>query len=215
VPWAGPVLQVVAQPLSLLAALVTAVIGLGLVLGFPMFTAAVAVERNGSLDAVSRTFSYVWTRPVTFGVSALLVVAVAGVIEVVAGWVLGLASGLFLLGTGIVDAGLAPKLAGAFRAAMSLENPPTDGLAAAEAASVWVGWGVAGVAGIVARGFVVSYLVGGIVDLYFILREEVDLIDPSEVYAEGDTASLGEPVGEPARAESGAAASPVETKPAP
>jgi hypothetical protein len=191
VPYAGPVLQVVAHPLAFLAALVTAILGIGLVLGFPLFTAAVAVERNGSLDAVSRTFSYVWSRPVTFAVSALLVLAVAGVAETVAAWVLQLAGALFTSGARFVDEGLAARLADSIRRAYAFDTPSTDGLAAAQAASVWVASVVAGLAGVLARGFVVSYLVGGVVDVYFLLREEVDLIDPSEVYVEGEPASLG------------------------
>ena len=44
----------------------------------------------------------------------------------------------------------------------------------------------------------ISYVVGGLVDVYFILREEVDQIGPQEVFVEGSGATLGEPVaGEP------------------
>ncbi|MCE9634232.1 MAG: hypothetical protein K8T90_00875 [Planctomycetes bacterium] len=194
IPWAGPVLQVVAQPLSLVLALVTAVIAIGLVFGYPILTAGLAVERNGSLDAVSRTFSYVWTRPVTFGLSSLLVLAVAGVIDVVGGWVLAIAHGVFLLGVSWVDAARVPKLADAFGAAWTLASPSTTGLEGTQSATVWIGWAVTAVAGLLVRGFAVSYVVGGMVDVYYILREEVDLVPTSVVYVESDGASLGEPV---------------------
>lgn len=192
VPWAGPVLQVVAQPLSIVFALVTAVIAIGLVFGYPILTAGLAVERNGSLDAVSRTFSYVWTRPVTFGLSSLLVVAVVGVIEAVGAWVLALAHTLFLLGASSVDAALAPKLADAFVASWSLASPPTAGLGGAATASVWIGWAVMAVAGLLVRGFAVSYFVGGMVDVYYILREEVDLVPGTVVHVDGEGESLGD-----------------------
>ena len=198
VPYAGPVLQIIAHPVAMLAALVTAVMGLGLVFGFPMLTAAVAVERNGFLDAVSRTFSYVWTRPVTFGVSSLIVLAVAAVIEAVGSWVLGMGHMLFLTGASWVDGPLAQAIAGGLRASQSLGSPATEGLGTQGAASVWIGWTVGALAAFLARGFVVSYVVGGVVDVYFMLREEVDGIDPSEVFVEGAGASLGDPVpGEP------------------
>lgn len=199
VPWAGPVLQLIAQPVAVLATLVAAVvIGLGLVFGFPMLTAAVAVERNGSLDAVSRTFSYVWTRPVTFGISSLIVLAVAGVIDAVANWVVGTSHVLFLTSASWVDADLAKRMLDGMRASQSLGSPATDGISASAAASVWIAWAVAAVAGFLARGFVVSYVVGGVVDVYFMLREEVDGIDPGEVFVEGVGGSLGDPVpGEP------------------
>ena len=38
------------------------------------------------------------------------------------------------------------------------------------------------------------YVVGGLVDVYFLLREEVDGIPTSEVYEAGVTASLGDPI---------------------
>jgi hypothetical protein len=198
IPYAGPVIQVVAQPLAALAAVVTGVIVLGLVFGFPILQAAVAVERNGSLDAVSRTFSYVWTRPVPFAVGAIVVLAVGGMIETVGSWMLAISQGVFVLGASWVDSDLAGKLVDAFRAVSTLGAPTTDGLAGMQAASVWIAWAVGSVTLMLARGFVVSYVVGGFTDLYFLLREEVDGVDGSEVFVEGAGASLGEPVpGEP------------------
>lgn len=198
IPYAGPVLQLIAQPLSALAAVVTGVIVSGLVFGYPILQAAVAVERNGSLDAVSRTFSYVWTRPVPFAVGAAIVLAVAGLVEAVGGWMLAISQAGFALGASWVDAALAGRIVDAFRAAASLGSPSAEGLGGMQAATVWIAWAVASATLMLARGFVVSYVVGGFTDLYFMLREDVDGVDGSEVFVEGAGATLGDPVpGEP------------------
>jgi hypothetical protein len=199
VPWAGPVLQLVAQPLSFLAALFVVVVAVGLVLGYPTMTAAIAVERGGSLDAVSRTFSYVWTRPVTWAVSSLVVLAVTAVIRGVASFLFQVWQSLFTVGASWIDGGFAEALRGAARAALTFASPavPADATGS-QAASLWIGWAIAAVTMVLLRGFAVSYLVGGFVDVYFLLREEVDQVDATEVFVEGATASLGEPVpGEP------------------
>lgn len=199
VPWAGPVLQLVAQPLSFVFAVIVAVIATGFAFGWPMMTAAVAVERGGSLDAVSRTFSYVWSRPVTFGLSASVVVVVASVADAVCGFVLGVAGGLFASGAGFVDGTLAEPLRQAFRAGAQFGTPHVaEGAALGTTASVWIAWALAALVTALLRGFVLSYLVGGMVDVYLLLREEVDGVGPGEVFVETDAATLGDPVpGEP------------------
>lgn len=199
IPWAGPVLQVVLQPLAFVAALVAAVIAMGLVLGYPTMTAAIAVERGGSLDAVSRTFSYVWTRPAMFGIASAIVLLVAAAIEAVSGFVVGAWQQGFAAGAALVDGELAPRLVDGARAGVALGVPVVGaGVPGQHAASIWVAWGVTAVLVVLVRGFLVSYVVGGFVDVYFLLREEVDQVDPSEVFVEGAGETLGDPVpGEP------------------
>lgn len=190
IPYAGPVLQIVLQPLSAILAVFAAMIAIGLVLGFPILVAAVAVERNGALDAVSRTFSYVWTRPVPFAISGAIVVAVASVASRVALWAVGLGHALFASGANLADGALAQRIALAFQSAATLASPPTDGLAGPAVASVWVAWAIGAFVIVAAQGFVVSYVAGGFTDVYFMLREDVDGVDPSEVFVEG----AGEPL---------------------
>ena len=191
-PYAGPVLQVVAQPLAILAALVTTILVVGLVLGFPLYVCAVAVERNGSLDAVSRTYSYVFGRPVMYGVTALLLLAVAGLIEGFGGWFAGLARMLMERGANWSGgADLAPSLKAAFDAAPALATPVLpEGAGGGASASMWIAWIFAALTMLLLRGFIVSYVVGGFTDLYFMLREEVEGVPPTEVYVEGVTAEL-------------------------
>jgi hypothetical protein len=61
-----------------------------------------------------------------------------------------------------------------------------------------VTWAFGWLGMLLVKGFVLSYVVGGLTDLYFVLRREVDGIDDTEVYVEGGSATLGEPLpGEP------------------
>src|SRR5207247_2354559 len=77
IPYAGPFLEIVMLPLAFVCGLVLLVIAVGGVFGYPMMQAAVATERNGTLDAVSRTFSYVFTRPVAYLTSLVMLFVVA------------------------------------------------------------------------------------------------------------------------------------------
>jgi hypothetical protein len=59
----GAPLVALLLPLALLSGFIMTLIGVGTVVGFPLFTPAVAAEGTDSFDAVSRGFSYVYSRP--------------------------------------------------------------------------------------------------------------------------------------------------------
>lgn len=199
VPWAGPVLQLIAQPLAILFALILTILVVGAVLGFPLYLCAVAVERNGSLDAVSRTYSYVFARPVTYGIGAILVLAVAAAIDGFSGWFAMRAEELFVTGASWSGGGGGP-IAAAFAAARRLATPEAPADAGTQSVvSMWIAWVFASGTLLLIRGFIVSYVVGGFCDLYFMLREEVEGVSPSEVFVEGVTANLTDPAAAPPR----------------
>jgi hypothetical protein len=58
----GPIVAIL-LPLALLSGFVMTLIGLGTVAGFPLFAPAVAAEGTDAFDAMSRGFSYVYSRP--------------------------------------------------------------------------------------------------------------------------------------------------------
>jgi hypothetical protein len=58
----GPLVAIL-LPLALLSGFVMTLIGLGTVAGFPLFAPAVAAEGTDAFDAMSRGFSYVYSRP--------------------------------------------------------------------------------------------------------------------------------------------------------
>jgi hypothetical protein len=63
IPYVGPVLLILLFPLAILGTLLAALVGIAAVFGIGITTASFAVERCGTLDALSRTFSYLFSRP--------------------------------------------------------------------------------------------------------------------------------------------------------
>jgi hypothetical protein len=61
--WIGGPVVALLLPLALLSGFVMTLIGLGTVAGFPLFAPAVAAEGTDAFDAMSRGFSYVYSRP--------------------------------------------------------------------------------------------------------------------------------------------------------
>jgi hypothetical protein len=66
IPYGGQLLSVVLVPLAFISSLLILLIAIGGIAGMPLISAAAAWERNGSLDAISRAFSYVFARPLQF-----------------------------------------------------------------------------------------------------------------------------------------------------
>ena len=60
-------------------------IAIGGVLGLPLVGAAAAWERNGSLDAISRAFSYIFARPLQFFWNYFLIFLFTSVILIAGG----------------------------------------------------------------------------------------------------------------------------------
>ena len=210
IPGAGPFLEIILYPLALVAGLVVVVIAVGGIFGLPIMQAALATERNGTLDAISRTFSYVFTRPVAYLVAIVLVTVVAGVISAFGGAFIMVAFRAMQFGAswnadpaasfdavrGIELGAQASQIAGGMFSWPHIEK--VEGL---PLMWMYVSWAFTVLALVVVNGYVLSYFVGGLTDTYFLLRREVDGIDDGEVYVEGAEATLGEPLaGEPTSA---------------
>jgi hypothetical protein len=204
IPYVGPFVEILAYPCALVAALVVAAFAIGGIFGFPMMHAALATERNGILDAVSRTFSYVFTRPVLYGVCAAIVVAVAALLAAFGGWFLHTAARAVAFGARWNDDAMqAISRGGEFGASQLalLDWPSAPGPGGV--ASLWfhVTWFLTAVASLFVHGYVLAYFVGGLTDTYFLLRREVDGIEETEVHVEGEEPALSGPLpNEPAPA---------------
>jgi hypothetical protein len=208
VPVAGPFAQVIAHPLALVAGLTVIVIAAGGFFGLPMMQAALATERNGTLDAISRTFSYVFTRPVAYVLSAGIVALVCRLINAFGGAFLDMTTRAMRFGAGWntdpaspIDADRAigwGALAGRDETAL-FSWPQPQHAGGLPVVGFYVAWLMTALAAVALHGFLLSYFVGGLTDIYFMLRRDVDGIDEGEVYVEGVELSLGAPVaGEPA-----------------
>jgi hypothetical protein len=86
IPWIGGLLAVVFFPLSVVATLLILLISVGGVFGFPLIGAAAAWECNGSLDAISRAFSYLFARPLQFFWNYFLIFMFTGLVLLVGSW---------------------------------------------------------------------------------------------------------------------------------
>lgn len=86
IPVIGQVLAIVLLPLAALSTLLILLVALGGVFGFPLIGAAAAWEVNGSLDAVSRAFSYVFARPLQYFWSYFLVFLFTGIVLLLGHW---------------------------------------------------------------------------------------------------------------------------------
>jgi hypothetical protein len=85
VPFLGGVLALVLAPLAVISTLLVLLIAIGGAVGLPLAGAAAAWERNGSLDAISRAFSYIFARPLQFFWNYFLILLFTTVILVAGG----------------------------------------------------------------------------------------------------------------------------------
>jgi len=81
IPFFGPIFLLPIYPLAFAIGVVAALLcGLG-ALAAPTVAGALAVERNGTLDALSRSFSYAFTRPAAFLFYGALVFLLGAAVE--------------------------------------------------------------------------------------------------------------------------------------
>jgi hypothetical protein len=194
----GPFLLLALFPLVLLSTLILFLVLYGAVFGLPLVLASLAVERNGALDAVSRAFSYVYSRPVLFFFYGLTVAFLAGILFLAAGTMQGLLGWSFTLahpdGSGS-HREVAAALARASAAVTDLRMPDFQGgvfgPAAVEGAAVLAGWiawiGLLG-SRLLLMGWVVYYAFGGATAAYFALRRDVDGTEEEEIWTGEDGA---------------------------
>jgi hypothetical protein len=155
---AGPALGTVAGVLGflpLLLGLVLMWLLVGLAAGWPLMVASVAAEAEDSFDALSRSFSYVFQRPVLLAglVAVAWAVGAAGVlvVEVLVRLLLHLTA--WALAFGAPDAGIAGRF-----------GPTAEG--------VHAGWYLLVV--LLAHAFAFAYAWSAAAQIYLLVRHEVD-----------------------------------------
>lgn len=183
IPVLGPVLFIVLFPLVIISSIIILLLAVGGLLGLFMMVAAVSTEKNGTLDAISRAFSYLYSRPVAFFFYYFLVYLVASIIILIGAKVfLGLVGSSFDLGF------VNDSIQAAFRSggghALDLSLPKFGGFGW-NAVMVFFAWLFMILLYIGVLGFVVSYILGGSTAIYFALRRDVDGTEDSEIYVEG------------------------------
>ena len=225
-------------PLALLSGFLMALIVIGSVFGGPLFPSAIGAEGTDCFDAISRGFSYVYSRPWHYGFYQLVAGAYGAICSVFVAWF-----GFFMvkLGLGAGRAGMA--LFGSVKdfdqllpepltrfffssdagySGSSWVNPETHqavsdhlwdlGPVQILAAIVLLVW-LFIVFGMIA-GYVVSYLCSSQTLVYFLLRKKVDGIEMNEVFEEKEEGEEEfkpeEPAAEPEPSSSGEPPAPQE-----
>jgi hypothetical protein len=200
---AGLVLAGVLWPLVLVAGFLMAVLLLGLLFGWPLMWAAISVEGSDSFDALSRTYAYVFQRPLRY----LFYVVVAGVIGWL-GWILvrEFAAGVVWLGYWAAGWGCGREQ---IDAVLSGSDTLTGvGQFGAGLIHFWVGC-----VKMLAVGYCFSYFWTASAAVYFLLRRDVDATEMDEVFFDADAAEQEPPL--PSVADSGPVVgngAPVEVK---
>ncbi len=186
--------------LGLIVGAVIAFLTIGLTAGVPLMYPTIAVEGSDSFDAISRSFSYIFSRPWRYGLY-IIVAAIYGTfcylfVRLFA--FLLLAASRVFAGHGVFGTGLtvrdAPQLGeGATRLDLlwpapkfeSLVNTPNytamnfpDWLSA-HLITLWAYL----VAGLV-LAFAISYFVSSFTVIYYLLRRKVDATDLDDVFVE-------------------------------
>jgi hypothetical protein len=116
-PFASWITSILLVPLTVLSTLLLLLIVVGGLFGFPLVGAAAAWERNGSLDAISRAFTYVFARPLQYWLNFFLILVFTAIIAYVG-------NGFVLALTRSVDAGVVSD-----HLSVTIDAPPREGVA--------------------------------------------------------------------------------------
>jgi hypothetical protein len=225
VPGLGIVLSVLAV-LGLVVGGIIAFLTIGLVAGSPLMYPTIAVEGSDSFDAISRSFSYIFSRPWRYGLYTIVaaIYGAACYLFVRLFAYLVLTSSRLFVGHGLFGGGLTTWSAsqlgeGGNKLDLMWAQPSFDTLARGinfpamnwldSTAALFINLWVYLVAGMV-LAFVLTYFISAYTTIYYLLRRKVDATDLDDVYVE-------EPEGEeelPAAAPGGAPAPAASAAPA-
>lgn len=163
--------------LGLVIAFGAVVLLLGYVFGAPLFAGAMSVEGSDGVDAMHRTYAYLFAKPARYAVYAVVLVVQGLIVVSVLGTIAGLtvtlgiwAESLFLSEEGaLVASGVA-----------------SDRLNAGGRAAAHVMHTVLQLPALVVAGYAVAYIASGAVVQYLALRRIVDGQDMVDIYMPGE-----------------------------
>jgi len=197
-------------PLVLVSSLLVVLAVLGGFVGLPLMWAGIAIEQNGPLEALSRSFSYIFARPFRFFFGYFLVFVVMTVVVVAGSHFERTVKETVKLGVwnDNLDTLISQKpgepdvLMDAFKKAdrPQLEEDGIGNLRNIERAewTEYVGffwmWFCLSAFLLGIHGYALYLFLGGTVSLYLQLRREVDGTEEEEIYpeSEADAAPVGE-----------------------
>lgn len=228
IPGLGPLLVGLGFPLALLAGFLVALMTIGAVLGLPLMFPTISTEGTDAFDAISRAYSYVYSRPWRY-IWYNLVACVYGAVVccfVVAFAVLMVETTLGTVHFGMGDSafqdirinvestycGVREPLS-AERAETVQSLAPWRWTVCGGLLKLWIGILVVGPL----AGYVASYVLTAHTIVYFLMRKVVDGTDMTEVYVADEEEDFAlppaGPAGEAATEPMPAQAAPPEAQP--
>jgi len=199
IPWAGEILAAVPFFLALLGGFIMALVVVGTVAGFPLMHPTIAVEGSDAFDAISRSFSYVYSRPWTAGFYAAVALAYGAIAYMFVRffvWLLlflthaSISMGVFakrpvdqpedskIIQSKFEIMWASPSYDNLFDTHLEYAYNPTE-----KFASCIIGLWVYLVLFLMAA-FVLSYLYSQATIIYYLLRNQVDATELDDVYLE-------------------------------
>jgi hypothetical protein len=161
--------------LVLIGAFVMAVLLVGVLLGWPLMWATISVEGTDSFDALNRTYSYVFQRPLRY----LFYVVIASLLGWL-GWILVENFAAFVISL----ASWAVSWGAGWDRVQELANG-NDNSSLARGASVLIGFW-SSLVKLLAIGYSFGYLGVASTAIYYLLRRDVDARETDEVYLDAD-----------------------------
>jgi len=184
------ILVLLLMPLVLFSSLLLVMALVGGVLGLPLMWCGVMVERNGALEAVSRTFSYVSARPFHFFFSYLLIFVLVSAITLLSGFFENATKVSLQIGVvrTALDEGIrkpAPEVDVLEAATHDNERVRQRERGIADIRNIrevawydrlgfFVMWAFLGLFLLAFKGYALYIFLGGTMSLYLMLRREVD-----------------------------------------
>jgi len=185
IPYVGPILMIILYPLTILSGIIILLIAVGGVLGLLLMIAAISTEKNGALDAISRAFSYIYSRPLQFFFYYFMVFLLASIIVLVGARAFpDIVAGSFNEGT-IPGGDFESAFMAGHLQAVGHDFPDFAGHDFFPSIGLFLSWLFMTILLLVVLGYVVTYILGGTTSIYFALRREVDGTEDSEIYIEG------------------------------
>ncbi|MGA2033934.1 MAG: hypothetical protein ABSG68_16930 [Thermoguttaceae bacterium] len=160
---------------ALVGGVFMALLLLGLIFGWPLMWATISVEGSDSFDALSRSYAYVFQRPLRYLFYAVLA-AVLGAL----GWLLVEQFAAAIIGLSYWGVSWG---SGSARIEKIIEMKDLTGMALGGARVIHF-W--AGCVKLLALGFVYSYFWSAVTAIYLLLRRDVDATEMDDVFLDAD-----------------------------
>ncbi|REJ69912.1 MAG: hypothetical protein DWQ31_02905 [Planctomycetota bacterium] len=177
-------------PLVLLSGLFMMIIAVGFIFGWPFMWATVSTEGSDAFDALSRSYAYVYQRPLKYLFYAVVALLLGGLGFIVVGYFV---EGVSYFAYWATDIGASHERVELMRAYTNQtgvipDNPGGMAGAGLSLVSFWVSC-----VRLLGAGYVISYVWTAMTAIYLLLRRDIDATELDEIYLTDAEATYGLP----------------------